>query len=151
RFLEGSLHGLLDLRTDSADHLAVGDLLQDTKDGVVTSRLVFAFKDGSVHDETAVFTQHREFRLTSYTLAQKGPAFPMPVDVTIDAKRGRVSVRYSDDKGETKTEEERIDLPSDLANGIVPIVLKNGRPDLPPSMSMVVATPKPRLVKLVAT
>jgi hypothetical protein len=62
-----------------------------------------------------------------------------------------VSVQYKDGDKE-KTENEHLDLPSDVANGIVPIILKNislGTP--PPTVSMVVATPKPRLVKLVSS
>jgi hypothetical protein len=44
---------------------------------------------------------------------------------------------------------EHLKLPPDLANGLVPTLLKNLRPDTPQlEVSMVVATPKPRLVKL---
>jgi hypothetical protein len=42
-----------------------------------------------------------------------------------------------------------MDLPPDLANGMVSTLLKNVKPGaLPRSMSYVAATPKPRLVKL---
>jgi hypothetical protein len=42
-----------------------------------------------------------------------------------------------------------MNLPSDLANGMLVTLLKNVRRDaLPPSVSLVAATPKPRLVKL---
>jgi hypothetical protein len=42
-----------------------------------------------------------------------------------------------------------MDLPADLANGLIPILLKNVQQDaLPSSLSFVAATPKPRLVKL---
>jgi len=62
---------------------------------------------------------------------------------------GQVTVQYSDDKGNEKTESERLKLPSDLANGMVLTLLKNVRPgDAIPQLSMVVATPKPRVVKL---
>jgi hypothetical protein len=45
-----------------------------------------------------------------------------------------------------------MNLPLDLANGILITLLKNVRRDaLPPSVSFVVATPKPRLVKLTIT
>ena len=42
-----------------------------------------------------------------------------------------------------------MDLPADLANGLIPILLKNVQQDaLPSSLSFVAATPKPRLVKI---
>jgi hypothetical protein len=42
-----------------------------------------------------------------------------------------------------------MDLPPDLANGLIITLLKNVQRDaLPPSVSLVVATPKPRLVKV---
>jgi hypothetical protein len=62
-----------------------------------------------------------------------------------------VTVRHRDN-GNEKVIEERMELPSDLANGMMVTVLKNIAPDAPPAtVSMVVATPKPRLVKLVIT
>jgi len=47
---------------------------------------------------------------------------------------------------------EQMSLPADLANGIVLTLLKNIAPDAASTeVSMLVATPKPRLVKLVIT
>ena len=67
----------------------------------------------------------------------------------IDRAAGRVVVRYQNDRGEEKVEDEQMDLPPDLANGMVITLLKNVRRDaLPPGVSLVAATPKPRLVKL---
>jgi hypothetical protein len=45
-------------------------------------------------------------------------------------------------------ESERLDLPPDLANGLISTLLKNVRPESPPTLSYLAATPKPRLVKL---
>jgi hypothetical protein len=149
RHPEGLVHGYLALRTLDGETLADGDLLQNVRGDQVTSRLVFHFKDGSLHDERTVFSQRRSFRLLSYRLTQKGPAFPRPLEVSIDARRGEVTVRYTDD-GEQKVETERDDLPVDLANGLVPVLLKNASPDAPPTMSFLAATPKPRLVRLEA-
>jgi hypothetical protein len=68
--------------------------------------------------------------------------------MSIETATGRVVVRYSDDD-EQKTESEQMDLPPDLANGLILTLLKNVTPDAPPtSFSYVAATPKPRLVKL---
>jgi hypothetical protein len=46
-------------------------------------------------------------------------------------------------------ESEHLDLPTDLANGIVQTVLKNANPSVPPkSLPYLAATPKPRLINL---
>jgi hypothetical protein len=147
---EGLVHGYLALRSLTGETLAAGDLLQRARGDRVTSRLVFQFKDGSIHQEDAVFSQHGHFRLLSYRLVQKGPSFEQPLAVSIDGERGLVTVRYTDD-GEEKVETEKIELPADLANGLVPLLLKNGKPEAPPSMHMLAATPKPRLVRLETT
>jgi len=149
RHTEGLVHGFLALRTLDGTPLADGDLLQTARGTRVTSRLVFHFKDGSLHDETAVFSQRQQFRLVSDHLVQKGPSFPRPIDMTIDALKGQVTVRYTDDHGQAKVDSEHLDLPPDLANGLILTVLKNARPEAPPkSVGFVAATPKPRLVKL---
>jgi hypothetical protein len=149
RYAEGVVHGFLVLRTLDGTSIADGDLIQVARGSRVTSRMVFHFKDGSVHDETAIFSQQRQFHLISDHLVQKGPAFPLPLDMSIDGASGQIIVRYTSEHGEQKQESERLTLPLDLANGLVPTLLKNVSPDaLPKSFSMIVATPKPRLVKL---
>ena len=146
---EGLVHGFLVLRNTGGTALADGELLQVARGDRVTSRLVFHFKDGSLHDETAVFSQAGHFQLLSDHLVQRGAAFERPLDMTIDRRRGRVTVRYTDD-GKEKVEVEQMELPLDLANGMIITLLKNVRPDaLPPSVSFIAATPKPRVVKLV--
>jgi hypothetical protein len=152
RHTEGVVHGFLVLRTMDGETLADGDLIQIARGDRVTSRLVFHFKDGSVHDETAVFSQRGRFRLLRDHLVQKGPAFPRPVDVAIDGATGQVAVRYTDDDGKPQTATERLALPLDVANGMILTLLKNLRPDTSQAtLSMVAATPRPRLVKLAIT
>jgi hypothetical protein len=148
RFPEGTLHGFLTLRLPDGKVLAAGDLLQTVRRGVVTARLIFKFRDGSLSDETAVFSQRGRFKLIRHHLVQRGPAFEQPVDLTIDTASGQVAVRYANDKGEPKIESTHMDLPADLANGLLSTLLKNVRADAPTTLSLVVATPKPRLVKL---
>jgi hypothetical protein len=149
RHVEGLVHGFLSLRSPDGSLLAHGDLIQDARGGRVTSRLVYRFKDGSLQDETAVFSQRGHFQLISDHLVQKGPAFERPLDMRIDRSTGHVVVRYKNEHGEEKVEDEQMDLPPDLANGLMITLLKNVRRDaLPPSVSLVVATPKPRLVKV---
>ena len=114
----------------------------------MTSRVIFRFHDGSVQDETAVFTENGRFRLVSDHLVQRGSSFPHAVDVVIDALAGRLTVR--DPVSGKRIADEPMKLPEDLANGILFALLKN----IPPAaqsttLSMVAATPKPRLVSLV--
>lgn len=129
--------------------LAEGDLLQVAQGDRVTTHLIFHFKDDSLHDETAVYSQRRTFRLLSDHLIQKGPSFPHPLDATIDASTGRVVVHYTDDDGNNKDLTEEMKLPADLANGIILTLMKNIESSHPPAaLSMVVTSPKPRLIKL---
>jgi hypothetical protein len=149
RYTEGLVHGFLLLRTLEGEALAAGELTQVARGDRVTSHLVFHFKDGSLHEETVVFSQRRSFRLISDHLQQKGPAFKRPMDVSIDGSSGQTTVRYTDDDGKEKEASERLKLPPDVANGIILILLKNIPPDAAETkVSMVAATPKPRLVKL---
>jgi hypothetical protein len=152
RHLEGLVHGFLVLRTLVGNTLADGDLIQVAHGDRVTSRLVFRFKDGSLHDETAVFSQHRNFQLLSDHLVQKGPAFEHPLEASVNRSTGQVTVRNTDGNGKEKVVTDRLDLPLDLANGLVLTLLKNIRSDAPQTeVSMVVFTPKPRLVRLAIT
>lgn len=132
RHTEGLVHGFLVLRTLDGVPIADGELVQTARGNRVTARLSFRFRDGSVHDETAVFTQRERFRLVSDHLVQKGPTFPRPLDMSIETATGRVVVRYSDDD-EQKTASEQLNLPPDLANGLILTLLKNVTPDAPPT------------------
>ena len=146
---EGLVHGFLVLRTLEGDVLADGDVTQVARGDRVTSHLVFRFKDGSVHEETVVFSQRHGFRVVSDHLVQKGPAFKRPMEVAIDCLTGQITVRYTGDDGKEKAVTDRLRLSPNVANGMILTLLKNIRPDVPQTtVSMVVATPKPRLVKL---
>jgi hypothetical protein len=149
RFKEGSLHGFLVLSNLDGKVIAEGDLTQVLQGDHITAHLTYQFKDGSRQEETTVFSQRGTFRLISYQLVQKGPVFKHPTEVTVHAASGEVTVLYTDDDGKEKTFDERMKLPPDLANGLVVILLKNLSPNaVPIEVPMVVATPKPRLVKL---
>ena len=66
--------------------IADSDLIQLARSAV--TRLVFHFKDGSLHDETAVFSQQGQFKLVTDHLVQKGPSFPKPMDMSINVATG---------------------------------------------------------------
>jgi hypothetical protein len=151
RFPEGSLHGFLALRATDGRILAAGDLTQVIHGDRVTSHLVFHFKDGSIDDERATFSQYKNFHLISDRHIQRGPAFRTPTDLSVNALSGQVTVRYHD-KGKVRLEREHLDLPPDLANGVILDVIKN-LPDTAAEtkLSYLVATPKPKLIKLSVT
>ncbi len=149
RYVEGSARASLVLRSLDGKVLANGDLIEVARVGRVTSQVVFRFTDGSVHDETTVFSQSNYFRLLTYHLVQKGPTFSVSLDMAIDAQTGRAKTRYSDHDGRESVEDEKLDLPTDVANGMMIVLLKNlSAKTVPSTVSYVAATPKPRLVKL---
>src|SRR5271155_3093476 len=149
QYTEGVVRGFLVLRTLEGTILAEGDVTQFARGDRVTSHTVLHFKDGSINEETVVFSQRHVFRLISDHQVQKGPAFKQPMDVSVDGLTGQVTVHYTDDGGKEKTVTDRLKLPPNVSNGMVLTLLKNIRPDVPlTTLSMVAAAPKPRLVKL---
>src|SRR3954447_21950846 len=88
RHSEGRIHGFLALRNLDGQLLASGTSTQLANGNVVTNELVFRFKDGSVRQETAVFSQRRTFRLLKYHLLQKGPAFKSAINMSLNASTG---------------------------------------------------------------
>jgi hypothetical protein len=61
-----------------------------------------------------------------------------------------VSVHFADNEGKDRVTTDHFDFPADLANGLVPTLLKNIRPNVPETkVSFLAAGPKPVLVKLV--
>jgi hypothetical protein len=149
KYPEGVVHGFLALRSMSGEVLAEGALLQTSRGNEVTSRLVFHFHDGSVQDETAVFSQRGTFRLLRDHVTQKGPSFPTSLDASFDVGAGTVTVRSRKKDEEERVETERMRLPPDLSNGLLFTLLKNVKPDTVKLESHFLAfTPKPRVVRL---
>ena len=143
---EGTSHGFLVLRAQDGKLLATGELIQTVEGERVTSEIVFHFRDGSVHDEVTVFSQNPDLRLISDHLRQQGPSFPKPVDATIDVASGKVEISSGKD---SKIEQQQMQIPEDDANGLILNLLKNLSPGEPETtVSMVIASSKPRVVKL---
>jgi len=149
RYVQGDFHGFLEMRSEDGHVVASGDSTQIVHGGRITAETIFHFKDGSLDDETAVYTQSRTFQLVSYHHVQKGPFFPHPMDMSIDVRSGQVTIRTTGKDGKDEVDSEHMTLPADLANGIVPQMIESigaERPGM--TVSMLVATPKARLVKL---
>jgi hypothetical protein len=151
-YQEGLLHGFLTMRTEDGTAIAVGDVTQIARGDSVTSDLIFHFKDGSLYQETTVFSQRGKFQLLKYHLVQKGPAFNHPTEIWLNGPTGQFTARYEEDSGKEKNITERIQVPTDVSNGMLTTLLKNVQPNVEGiTLSMVVATPKPRVIKLAIT
>jgi hypothetical protein len=149
RFPEGVLHGFLVLRTAQGDDLAQGDLLVGVRNGAVESRMVFAFTDGSLHDERVTFTQDSVFRMREYSLEQRGPTFPADVEIALDGNSGHYRVvSRAHESGEREVHEDTLDLPPDTYNGMALTIVKNLPENTSRAIHYVAFTPKPQLIGL---
>jgi len=149
RFVEGTMHGFLVLRTVKGILIASGDLLQVGRSGEVESRMVFRFKDGSVFDETVVFTQQQVFALQSYRLVQRGPVFPEDTEISLQGASGKYYVKTKSHKdGREEAIDGTLDLPPDVYNGMVLTVAKNLSKGASETVHLVAFTPKPLLIDL---
>jgi hypothetical protein len=149
RFVEGSVHGFLALRTMDGAPLAAGDLLQHVEDSIVETRMVFHFYDGSLYDETVTFTQQSAFLMRQYHLVQRGPAFPDDTEAWLEHASGHYRVHTTSHKnGRVQAFEGRLDLPADVYNGMVITIAKNVPARQSATVHMVAFTPKPRLIGL---
>src|SRR5438445_8483632 len=99
RHTEGLVHGFLLVLTFEGKALADGQMTQDARGDRVTNHLTFRFKDGSIYEDTTIFSQRGTFRLLSDHLSLRGPSFKRPMDNSIDASTGQVKVRYTDNRG----------------------------------------------------
>lgn len=145
---QGWAHGFVEVTTAEGQRIGVGDLLQRVSKGVVTSRLVLNFFDGSLDDETTIYTQNRLVRLVSDHHVQSGPSFPKPIDVLIDA--AHAMVRTKDASG--KISEAHFEMPADTYNGLASTVLMNMPPGADEStIVIVIGGAKPRIAHLKST
>jgi hypothetical protein len=145
---QGSVHGFLLLKTNGGRVIAIGDQVNVIRGDKVHSRLVFRFLDGSIDDESTVFRQGSVFQLISDHHIQKGPSFPEPVDVAVDVPAGAVTWREMKD-GKDELKVEHMDLPSDLVNGMVSMVVENFPAKATEfKTSYLAVASKPRVVKL---
>jgi hypothetical protein len=149
RFVEGVARGFPVLRSTSGEMLARGDLRQVARGDRVESRLTFRFVDGSLYDETVVFSQRGAFTLLSYRLVQRGPSFPEAIEATLDRETQRYEVRYkADEDSPEEVLQGRFTIPEDAYNGMLTVLLKNLPAGASETVHIVAFTPRPRAVKL---
>ena len=149
RFPEGVARGFPVLRSLAGEPLAAGELSQVARGNLVQSHLVFRFHDGSLYEETVVFSQRDVFTLEAYRLVQRGPSFPESIEASIDRATGRYDVRYrADDESPEEVVSGRLALPADVYSGMLGILMKNLQPREKETVQIVVFTPQPRFVNV---
>jgi hypothetical protein len=148
RYQQGSSRGFLVVKSAEGHVIGVGEVMQVAKGAQFRSRVVLRFRDGSVDDDVTTFSAERELRLISDHHVQKGPLFPNPLDVAIEVPAGQVEWRGTK-SGKIESGRQHMQLPNDLANGILPLVMQNLRPGAPETrVPYLVNDPKPRMVTL---
>jgi hypothetical protein len=149
RYQEGVVRAFPVLRSIDNVRLAHGDFVQVARSDQVTTRLVFRFNDGSIYDESVVFSQGDVFTLLSYRIVQQGPSFPETLEASIDRESGRYQVRYrADEDSPEEVLTGKFALPDDAYNGMLSLIVKNLPARVAETVSVVAFTPKPRVVKL---
>ncbi|MGH7321904.1 MAG: hypothetical protein ACRELA_20090 [Candidatus Rokuibacteriota bacterium] len=149
RYQEGVSRAFPTLKSVDNEKLADGEFIQVAHGDRVVNRLVFRFKDGSLHDETVVYSQRGVFNLLTYRLVQRGRSFPETIEAFIDRATERYEVRYrADDDSPEEHLTGRFTLPNDIYNGMLCLIVKNLSPGTTETVSIVAFTPKPRVVQL---
>jgi hypothetical protein len=149
---QGVTHGFLTVRSEKGALLGSGELTQLAVGNKIKARLTLSFRDGSVDDEAVVYTQVGDFKLIEDHHVQKGPSFPEPIDMNVDVPSGTVTMRSKGKDGETKLTSDRMDLPNDLANGMIGTLLLNlPRGGSGAEWHMLAPSGKGRLVKIVVS
>ena len=147
--IEGTSLGYLVLRDESGTPIAYGDLQQVVTKNYVMDDMKLKFNDGSFYEEITKFTQHRVFHVISDHLVQRGPSFKQQLDSLIDTASGNVVVSSTDEKGKEKRETKHLELPTDLANGLLMTIAKNLDPSAPSTtVSMIAGATSPQIVKV---
>jgi hypothetical protein len=150
RFPEDETHGNLLVRSLAGEIIGRGEMTQVIRDGdLVEYRLVFLFKDGSLHDEKMIFSQLGVFMMVSYRLVQRGPSFPEQLDVSIERGRGNT---LCDPKRGRKRKRMcwlgQTALPKDVYNGMSITVPKNLQKGADEMVSILAFTPAPQIINV---
>jgi hypothetical protein len=148
RMIEGNFRGFLVLRSLDGAAIAYGEVNQKPTGNLVECRTILRFKDGSLYDESATFSQKGVFRLEGYRLLQHGPSNPA-LEVSFDRKRGQYKARTKGEKDDKqKVASGKFEMPADLYNGMALMLLKNLPGGAGATVHMAVFTPDPRLIEM---
>jgi hypothetical protein len=119
------MHSSMVARSETGKIIARVEFTQAVQGDEVTMRLTYHFVDGSIDDETTTYRQQGTFRLVRDHHIEQGPFFGKPVDFAVEAAIGIATSRTADWNDKIHVESAHIDLPDDLANGIVGTLLLN--------------------------
>jgi hypothetical protein len=148
---EGPAHGFVELSEASGAIIAHGESVQWLEKGIVVSRLVFRFGDGSLYDEVVRFSQKPNFRLVAYQLQQSGPSFHENSEVKFD-RSGHYQARVHTERGaKEETASGFIEVPEDVTNGMISILLKNLDLGVSATTHLLAFTPQPQLLDVTMT
>ena len=150
RFPEGLTHGFLLVRSAGGEIIGHGEVTQVVKEnGIAESRLVFRFKDGSLHDEKVAFSQQCVFTLIRYQLTQRGPSFPDQLDVIVDRGTSTYEIRAkAGQNGGEKVLRGEMDLPNDAYNGMLITTLLNLPKGANETVNVLAFVPEPTPIAL---
>ena len=152
RYPEGVSRGFVTVTTLEGKILGEGELSQLGKGlNQVESRLSIRLKDGSLHEETVLFSQKQEFKLVTYTLVQRGPSFPHHSEVSLDMGTGMYTFRRTARGEDPTATTEHLDLPPDTYNGMTITLLKNLARGASATIHMLDVGPKPKLYEVELT
>ncbi len=151
RHVEGRMRGFVTVRTAEGRQIGYGSMTQSVHAGRITYRMTYRFRDGSVDEESSVFSA-RSFALISDRHIQHGLLFPHPLDLTTNAQ-GDTTNRTLDSDGKAKLESSHKDLPEGTAVvGMMCTLMANLDPGTQslklPALS---PTAKPRLFRFAIT
>ena len=125
-------HGFMVARSEAGKTIARFEFTQVVEGDDVTIRLTYHFLDGSIDDETTTFRQQGTFRVVRSHHIQNGPFFSRPIDFAFETATGMATSRVVDKNGKEHVETGHLELPEDLANGIVGALLLNVPPNTAP-------------------
>ena len=146
RGLQGNTHAFLSVKSPDGRVLASGEIIQTANADRVNAHVVIRFRDGSLDEETTVYSQHGNFRLISDHHIQHGPSYPHPLDMLVEASGDITYVKFGKD-GQQETKHSHLDLPPDVANGLLFTLVLNIASDTPETTVPIVAlAPEPKLV-----
>lgn len=149
RNIQRPMHRFMVARAQDGKTIATGEFTQVVQGDEVTMRMIYRFVDGSIDDETTTYRQHGTFRLVRNHHIEHGPFFARPIDFTVEAATGIVTSRTTDKNGRVHIETRHMDLPDDLANGMVGTLLLNVAPNTAPfEVGMLAPVGGGRLIRL---
>lgn len=148
---QAPVHRFMVARSEAGEIIARVEFSQVVQGDEVTMHLTYRFVDGSIDDETTTFTQHGTFRLLRDRHIQKGPFFSKPIDFAVDDSTG-TAISRKDISSNAQAESKHVELPDDLANGIVGTLLLNAPLNNGPfQVGLLVPLQGGRLIRIVIT